>query len=171
MSKRQVRQLAPDPVTLLLVKGKRLEAHRVQMGMVTAAPAGFGFGRGEQPRPESLSADFFIQPQDADMQPTPIRLPKQAAGQSSIGIPYQEDEFPMVGRRRMPQIESFQTLPDEFDVGFGWIFFQNDGWSRRVGHRLNYSSGALSLAFPHRLHRRAVTEYCPPGLRPGVSPP
>ena len=59
---------------MLLVKVRGLKTERVQMNAMTPPAAGFFFGLLKDLAAITLPAYRFIQPQDADMQPSPIRF-------------------------------------------------------------------------------------------------
>ena len=112
----QIVQDAKDGIAVLFVKGQRLKAHGIQMCRATASADSFLFGQGQESLAIALPPDRLVEPQDADVQPAPIRLAQQPAQEGAVGGAQKEGQWFVAIIRREEEIVGLQSLLDNAHV-------------------------------------------------------
>ena len=99
------------------------------MRRVTASADGFLFGQGQQPFSMALPPGRLVEPKDADVQPTPIGFPQQAAENCPVRRAQKDSQRLVAVVRRIKEIVGLQPLLNETHILRRGCVFERDGES------------------------------------------
>src|SRR5207245_2386690 len=138
------RELADHVVAVAPVERGRLIAVRVEVHLVAAAAQRFGFGAGEQARPETVPAKLLVDPDRLDEAGPAPRPAMQAGHHGALSVAHEDRERAPVVDAARGGVELVEPLVEERDVLPARIVFDLEVFGRP--HRLRQPAWTASAS-------------------------
>lgn len=106
----QVIQASEYRISQFFVKRLCLETHGIQMGVMAPTTDCFFLSQPDQAAAVTLPAQGIIDPQDANVEPTPVGITQQSAKHSAITTTQKDVQWEEALIRGKAAVEVFQAL-------------------------------------------------------------